>query len=170
MSPSIFEGRETPERIMRSLYVVLVHPFFRDGPHFRQGIKDIHIEHLIAIGAVESFDIGILSRLARLDKFQVDRVVLGLVSQDRRDKLWPIVHAQFARIPAPGDDPVQHTLDPLRRQADVDLYGQGFTTKVINDIECPKPTAAKQAVAHKIQRPATIDRLGYLQRHRSAIR
>ena len=115
MGPSIFERREISERIMWALLVVLIHPCFRDGPHFRQGIKDIHIEHLIAIGAVESFDIGILSRLARLDKFQVDRVVLGPVRQDRRDKLWPIVHVQYARILAPDDDPVKHTLDPLRR-------------------------------------------------------
>ena len=64
MGPSIFERREISERIMWALFVVLIHPFFRDEPHFRQGFKDIHIEHLIAIGAVESFDIGILRGLS----------------------------------------------------------------------------------------------------------
>ncbi len=33
--PSKFEGREVSERLMWALFVVLVQPFFRDGPHFR---------------------------------------------------------------------------------------------------------------------------------------
>ena len=95
MGPSISEGREIPERIMWALFVVLIHPFFRDGPHFRQGIKDIHIEHLIAIGAVESFDIGILRGLPHLDKFPFDGMLFRPISQRRRDKFWTIVHTQL---------------------------------------------------------------------------
>ena len=93
MGPSIFERREISERIMWALSVVLIHPFFRDEPHFRQGFKDIHIEHLIAIGAVESFDIGILRGLSRLDKFQFNGMLFGLVGPRGGDKFWTIVHA-----------------------------------------------------------------------------
>ena len=35
LGPSKFEGREVSERLMWALFVVLVQPFFRDGPHFR---------------------------------------------------------------------------------------------------------------------------------------
>ena len=93
MDPSIFEGREVAERIMRPLFIVLVDPFFCDGSHLRQGFKDIHVEHLIAIGAIKSFDVGILRRLARLDKFQIDGMLFRPVGQGGGDKFRTIVNA-----------------------------------------------------------------------------
>jgi hypothetical protein len=35
MSHSIFEWREIPESIMGAFFIVLVDPFFGDGPHLR---------------------------------------------------------------------------------------------------------------------------------------
>ena len=77
----------------------------------------------MAIGAIKSIDVGILHRLARLDKFQLDGMLLRPVGQGGGDKFRTIVHAEFARIPAPGYDPVQYTLDPLGRRAHIDSYG-----------------------------------------------
>ena len=91
--------------------------------YLRQGFKDIHVEDLIAIGAIKPFDVGIPRRLARLDKFQIDGMLLRPVGQGGGDKFRTTVHAEFARIPAPGYDPIQDTLDPFGRQAHIDFYG-----------------------------------------------
>ena len=91
------------------------------------------------------------------DKFQFDGMLFGPIGQRGGDKFRPIVHPQFARIVAPGHDPIQHALDPFGRQTHVDFDSQRFSDKVIDDIERPKSGATKQTVAHEVERPAAID-------------
>lgn len=52
---------------MRSMVVVAVQPVGRHVTHLLQVVEDVAIEHLGTVGLVESFDIGVLRGLARLD-------------------------------------------------------------------------------------------------------
>ena len=57
--------------------------------------------------------------------------------------------------------PRQDAFDPLGGKAYINFYRQGFSIKVINDIERPKTTPTKQTVTHKIDRPTAIDGIRY---------
>lgn len=52
---------------MGSMVVVSVQPVGRHVTHFLQAVEHVAVEHFGAVGLVESFDIGVLRRLAGLD-------------------------------------------------------------------------------------------------------
>ena len=56
--------------------VVAVSPVLGHAAHFVERGEDITIQHLGSEGAVEAFDVGVLSGLARLDVNQLNTVLL----------------------------------------------------------------------------------------------
>ena len=52
---------------MGTVVVVAVQPIGRHVTHFLQAVEDVAVEHLGAVGLVESFYIGVLRGFARLD-------------------------------------------------------------------------------------------------------
>ena len=50
---------------MGPLFVVADEPFGGHAPHFTQGFKHVAVEHLLAIGSIEAFDVAVLHRLTR---------------------------------------------------------------------------------------------------------
>lgn len=52
---------------MRSFIVVIPYPFLSNSSYFIQIFKNIRIKDLISVGLVETFDVGILCGLARLN-------------------------------------------------------------------------------------------------------
>lgn len=48
-----WDGRDATEGLVRSLMVVAVHPVQGHGAHLIQGIEDIAVQHLGAVGSVE---------------------------------------------------------------------------------------------------------------------
>lgn len=52
---------------MGAVVVVAVQPISCHVAHFLQRLEHVAVQHLGAVGLVESFDIGVLSRFARLD-------------------------------------------------------------------------------------------------------
>ena len=57
---------------MGSDFVVLVEPFGADLPHLVQRVEQEGAEHFLAVRPVESLDVSVLIRLARLDEAQLD--------------------------------------------------------------------------------------------------
>jgi hypothetical protein len=51
---------------------------------------------------------------------------------------------------------IQHTNDPIRRQADVDLDRQRIARIIVDRVERAIRAAIGQAVAHEVHRPALI--------------
>lgn len=62
---------------MGSCGVVIRSPIFDDFPGAVQADKDIVVQALIPEFAVKAFDIGILSRFARLNEPQLDVVLVS---------------------------------------------------------------------------------------------
>lgn len=52
---------------MRSFIVVILYPLLCNSSYFPQIFKKIRIQDLISVGLVETFDVGILCGLARLN-------------------------------------------------------------------------------------------------------
>jgi hypothetical protein len=54
------------------MVIVSVQLVGRHVPHFLEGIEHVAVQHLGAVGLVESLDIGVLGGLARLDVIEGD--------------------------------------------------------------------------------------------------
>ena len=76
---------------MGPLVVVSVQPVIGHVPDLLQGFKDVAVQHLGAVGPIESLDIGILGRFPRLDVVQGNALGLGPLGQRMGDEFRPIV-------------------------------------------------------------------------------
>lgn len=82
---------------MEALVVVAVAPVLGHAPDLVQTGEDVAVQDLGAIRPVETFDVGVLGRLARLDVQQLDAVALGPLPQRGADELRAVVQAQALR-------------------------------------------------------------------------
>lgn len=82
---------------MGTVVVVAVQPIGCHVAHFLQRIEHVAVQHIGAVGLVESFDIGVLSRFARLDVLQSNAFRLCLLDQYIGNELRPVVQANQQR-------------------------------------------------------------------------
>lgn len=66
---------------MWSFFVVLIESFLGLLSNFIQALKHKHVEHRLAVAAIEPFNETILHRLARFDELERYAMLLGPVSQ-----------------------------------------------------------------------------------------
>ena len=66
----IFIGRQIAQGLMRPHGIVFFEPVIGDGLDFRDGLEQVGIEYVFAIGPVEAFDVSVLGGFSRLDKCQ----------------------------------------------------------------------------------------------------
>jgi len=59
--------------------VVFCQSGIRDVPHFREGLKHIHVRHFMPVRPVEPFDERVPDRVAGLDELQTDPMAFRLV-------------------------------------------------------------------------------------------
>ena len=78
---------------MGSFGIVLFYPCPGQLPDLVQALKDVCVEYLLSIGAVEPFDVGVLGRFSRLDELQMDAVTLSPFGECDADELRAIVAA-----------------------------------------------------------------------------
>ena len=78
---------------MRALLIVDRHPLRRNLPNLFQTAKEIEIEHLIAIGAIEPLDKGILRGAARLNVIDQHPIGLPPLVKLLRQKFWAVIHS-----------------------------------------------------------------------------
>ncbi len=50
--------------------MIAVHPLVGNGSHLLKGTKEIAVEDFFPIGSIESFDIGVVSRLSGPNEVQ----------------------------------------------------------------------------------------------------
>ena len=76
---------------MRPLLVVRPQPLGRHLPHLIEIVEEVGVEDLAAVRPVESFDVGVLVRLAGLDVTDLDLVFLAPVDEKLAQELRAIV-------------------------------------------------------------------------------
>jgi hypothetical protein len=106
------QGRHIAETFMCLFGIVAVTPFHGDRPDLFQGGKDPGIKHLLADGAVEALDVGILVRLAGFDEGEDDPSRHAPRPQGLGDEFRPVVAPQLARYAMTGHEVVEQ-LDHL---------------------------------------------------------
>lgn len=75
MCQRIGNGRKPAEGAMRTLVVVAVPPVFGHAADLIEILEDIAVEDFGPEGSIESLDVGVLGRLARLDMDERDAVL-----------------------------------------------------------------------------------------------
>src|SRR5713226_8435263 len=153
---------------MWPLFVVLLEPHFGLFTHLMQSLKHKHVEHRLAVAAIESFNETILHRLARFDELECYAMMLGPFSQGQGDKLRTVVCSELEGIAANSGYPFKLAHHPLGSQAEVDFDRQRFAIEVIDHIKSPEATSVPQRVTHEVCRPAFVHRLAHCQRRRIA--
>ena len=102
--------RQVVQRTVGTLFVVIPSPTFDLSPRVSQAGEPVRIEAFVAQSAVEAFCVGVLCRLAGLNKLQPHPALFAPGRQRSTAKLRPIVQqrwlpAALARWPAdPGRD------------------------------------------------------------------
>ena len=69
---------------MRAVLVVALDPFLSNFSNLSERFKDMGIEYFMTVGAVKSFNKGILLWLTRLDKLEYSSFFLAPVGKDGR--------------------------------------------------------------------------------------
>jgi len=64
---AVLAGRQVAQRFVGALLVVVDHPPVRGFVDVLKASKQVLVEHFLAERAVETFDVGVLVGLARLD-------------------------------------------------------------------------------------------------------
>ncbi|MNY38502.1 hypothetical protein D3C86_1731350 [compost metagenome] len=93
---------------------------------------------VIACRSVVALDVGILLRVARLNKVQSDTPFLGPSSEPCADKFGVVIASCSLRLSTPFNDLIQRTYHTFSRQRQINFHTQGFAVEVVNQIENPK--------------------------------
>ena len=64
---TIFIRRKIPQRAMRAVFIVIDFPGVGAFAHFVKVTEQIEAKKLLTVRTIESFDIGVLIRLAQFD-------------------------------------------------------------------------------------------------------
>src|SRR3979411_1495597 len=111
---------------MWPLLVVLLEPHFGLFTHLIQTLKHVHVEHRLAVAAIESFNETILHRFARFDELKSNAMLFGPRRHSKRDELWTVVCSELEGIAADSGYPFKLAHHSLGGQAEVHRDRQCF--------------------------------------------
>src|SRR5712671_7242027 len=80
--------------------VVLLEPHFGLFTHLVQSLKHEHVEHRLAVAAIEPFNETILHRFARFDELERHPMLFGPLRQSQGDELRTVVCSELEGIAA----------------------------------------------------------------------
>ena len=94
---------------MRPALIVVDSPPVRGFSNLGYIAKQVHVEHLFTVGAIEAFDVGILIRLARLDVVESHSLSLAPGGSHLGQILWAVIDTDRVRFAPPFHQPIQRT-------------------------------------------------------------
>jgi hypothetical protein len=83
---------------MGARFVVGPHPSIGDLPDLIQVLEEVGVQHLLAIGAVEAFDVRVLVRLPGLDVADLDAPGAAPVLERLGHEFRPVVPTEWAAV------------------------------------------------------------------------
>lgn len=141
---------------MGAFFVVAGHPLVGEIPHFVERGEEVRFENLPPVGAVESFDIAVLHRPARLDEVKPYSPVFTPGPEFGGSEFGTVVHPDLLWKRSAFGKLSEEANDSRRRQRRIDLDGQGLTRALVEEVECPEAPPAVEAVLHEIHRPLPV--------------
>src|SRR6266404_1445526 len=130
-------GGHVAERAVRPNRIVVQAPGFDDLACVSQAEEPVLVETLVAEPAVETLDVGILIRLARLDEVQPDAWGVGPCIEGPADELGSIVRDEHRRSRARLDEPLEHLDDSPAADRRVHFDRQAGPREVIHHRQKP---------------------------------
>lgn len=152
----------TVYRGMGSFIIVDAEPLCSQNPGLLNSAEVMQIQPLVSGCAIESFDIGVLSRLARLEVEQGDLLLLSPITKYLRDLFRTVVTPYGCWLSSPLDDLGQAADDTSPRQRQIDFNAQAFTVVVVQHVIrwatfCRRSVNRHGRRAHEVHRPYLID-------------
>lgn len=92
-----FERRPVVECVVGALLVVLGEPAVRELTYIAERAELVGVEQLLAVGPVETLNVGILIGLARLDMLHMHSLLLRPVDKCFSQELGAVVDPQGGR-------------------------------------------------------------------------
>lgn len=152
--------RDTAYGAMRSQGVVFMAPVIDEQAGFLEGAEPVLIEAVIAEGAVEGLDEGVLDGLARLDVIEVDLAPLGPEVEGLTGELGPIVTGDgtrsFQRV-AKGIKQIGYSSTP---DGGIDMERQALAGAVIDQGQAAEASSPGKLVMDEVHGPALIGAYG----------
>ena len=151
---------------MRSdLVVVVGTPVFDEKAGLGQRAKPVLVEAVIAEGAVEALDEGILHGFTRLDVMKGDPGALSPEVKGFAGKLGTVIDGDSLGQLAGESQALQDGNDRCPADRGVDMDGQALSGEVIDEGKTAEAAAGGELVVDEIHRPALIGFLGCRERH-----
>src|SRR5258706_4156248 len=99
--------------------VVLLEPHFGLFTHLVQSLKHEHVEHRLAVAAIESFNETILHRFAWFDELERNTMLFSPLRHSQGDELRTIVCSELEGIAADSGYSFKLAHHPLGGHAEV---------------------------------------------------
>ena len=136
--------------------VVTAQPFIGELLHLADVVKDIEVQNLVAVAAIEPLNERVLIGFAWLDVQQGNALLFAPTLKQAGGKLWPIVGAQCLRFAVQLDQLLKDPHNTGSGHGRANLDTQGFSIALVNDIEGTERPAAIQGVVHEVGRPDAV--------------
>lgn len=142
------------------MLVVVDHPPVGGFANFSERTEQVKTEHFFSIGAIEPLNIGILVRLSWLNVMDHHASSLGPCYKLAVEKLRPVVGSENMRQPSLRAQPFKYSNQPFPGNGCINLYGQAFAVKVVNNVEGPETFAPIEGITYEVGRPDLVRVLG----------
>jgi len=114
------------------------------------------VEAVIAEGAIEALDEGVLHRFARLDMMESNAGALSPEVEGFAGELRAIVHGDDLRKTTRESQALENGNDGGPADGGVDMDGQTLAGEVIDERQAAEAATGGQLVLDKVHRPAFI--------------
>jgi hypothetical protein len=136
--------------------VVFLEPSCQHDAGFEHAVKAFAVQFLVAHGAVESLDVGVLLRASPLDEGLADLLLGEPVRQPSRRKLAAVVGAQQPRLAVAGKQPLQFHDHISCGEAPRDATAERDPRVLVDDVQDPKRPTVVGAGRHEVVRPDVV--------------
>ena len=161
--------RYTPATAVRPGFVVVCPPYGDCLACLLQGLKPVLVQALVAKGAVETLDVGVLGGTAWLNQDVLDAVLLRPGHERPASELGPVVGSYCFRVAPKHGCPVQQPGDVGTPNAKVCRDIHALVAEVVGYREAFDASGhcagATDGIAYKVHAPGLIDSLGCHQGH-----
>ena len=135
----------------------------------RQGFKPVLVQAFVPEGAVETLDVGVLCRAARLDQQVLDTVLLSPGHEGPASEFRPVVRPDCLWVAPELRRPVQNAGDVMAAQAEVHRDVHAFVAEVVRHrqaFDAPGNRAwPGNGITDKVHAPGLVHRRGCHQGH-----
>ena len=145
---------------MRPLGIVVLPPCLHDPTRIAESQEPVLVQAFVTQPTVEALTVGVLDRVAGVDEVQGDGMLVRPFLQRPTDQLRAVVEYELHRAFPLSEEASEDLDNSSAWQGGINLEGQGFPAKDVDDAEHAQFAPRGQRILEEIERPLLIDVLG----------